>query len=182
MTKTYQEKLKDIRWSEKRSRIIIRDRSTCQYCFAKNVTLQVHHFHYPESPADPWDSHDDDLITLCAACHDSVMKSHHREQFETGMREQSRMERRRQLMTEALFTEAWKEQQAALSALERERSLKESLECTCDSCIAERTEKSRLTGLGSTFETSQTPEEYLRRIDVLRGQARQLLGESEGGQ
>lgn len=64
---TYQEKLQDPRWKEKRLEILNRDNFTCQMCGSENKQLQVHHKYYKKS--EPWDYYNDALITLCCDCH-----------------------------------------------------------------------------------------------------------------
>ena len=65
---TYQEKLKDPRWKEKRVEILERDKHTCQECFGPNKDLHVHHKHYKRN-TEPWDYSNNKLTTLCANCH-----------------------------------------------------------------------------------------------------------------
>lgn len=70
MSKTYQEKLLDRRWQEKKSKIMERDKFQCQNhnCTSQdNSTLHVHHLYYLWH--DPWDVTDDMLTTLCDKCH-----------------------------------------------------------------------------------------------------------------
>jgi len=76
----YFDKLKDVRWKNKRQEILERDNFTCQKCNSKryyNTTdevpekiydlfLNVHHFDYN---GDPWESNNEDLVTLCESCH-----------------------------------------------------------------------------------------------------------------
>lgn len=66
---TYVEKLKDPRWQKKRLEILQRDEFECQSCGDKESTLHVHHYTYSENP---WDTPDDDLLTLCEKCHAEV--------------------------------------------------------------------------------------------------------------
>lgn len=68
-TKSYSEKLKDPRWQKKRLEILERDDFTCQRCFAKDKTLQIHHWKYAR---EPWDVENGYLITLCEDCHEDV--------------------------------------------------------------------------------------------------------------
>ena len=63
---TYTEKLKDPRWQKKRLQIMSRDNFTCQLCGSDKNTLHVHHKSYN---GDPWESENNDLITLCEDCH-----------------------------------------------------------------------------------------------------------------
>lgn len=66
--KKYSDKLKDPRWQRKRLEIMQRDNFQCQYCFAKDETLTVHHKYY-ESGKDPWEYPDDCYVTLCEFHH-----------------------------------------------------------------------------------------------------------------
>ena len=70
MSKSYQQKLLDKRWQEKRTQILIRDNHKCQApnCPPSNNTLHVHHLDYIPG-IEPWDYPDDMLITLCFKCH-----------------------------------------------------------------------------------------------------------------
>lgn len=63
---TYAEKLKDPRWQKKRLLIMQRDNFTCRFCGDNESTLNVHHLSYS---ANPWDTPDDELITICEDCH-----------------------------------------------------------------------------------------------------------------
>lgn len=67
--KTYYEKLKDPRWQKKRLEIMERDDWTCQGCGKKEETLNIHHIKYSKNP---WESKDDELITLCESCHSEL--------------------------------------------------------------------------------------------------------------
>lgn len=69
--KTYGEKLKDPRWQKKRLEIMERDKFTCQTCGDSNSELHVHHRLY-ERGKDPWDYPDENYVTLCAYCHQSI--------------------------------------------------------------------------------------------------------------
>ena len=62
----YSEKLKDPRWQKKRLKILERDGWVCRECYTEEKTLHVHHLEYN---GDPWDSPDDNLLTLCYRCH-----------------------------------------------------------------------------------------------------------------
>lgn len=62
---------KDPRWQEKRLRIMERDGFFCRSCGSKKSTLHVHHKAY-EKGGRIWDTPDEDLITLCEDCHESV--------------------------------------------------------------------------------------------------------------
>lgn len=64
---TYAEKLQSPLWWACRRRIIYRDGGECQDC-GTTVELQVHHIRYRPG-LEPWESPDEDLITLCDGCH-----------------------------------------------------------------------------------------------------------------
>lgn len=66
--KPYHERLRDPRWQRKRLEIMDRDRFACQFCLAKDKTLNVHHGFYAKG-RDPWDYPDESLLTLCEECH-----------------------------------------------------------------------------------------------------------------
>lgn len=74
---TYAQKLKDPRWQKKRLLILNRDKFTCTNCGSEDKTLHIHHLVY-ENGGNPWDSPDDNLLTLCEDCH---------EEFETFYKE-----------------------------------------------------------------------------------------------
>lgn len=63
----YTKLLKDPRWKAKRLEILERDGNMCTNCRTTSG-LQVHHKVY-ENDIFPWESRDDDLITLCRNCH-----------------------------------------------------------------------------------------------------------------
>jgi hypothetical protein len=65
----YKEKILHPKWQRKRLEIMQRDDFKCSYCKDEENTLHVHHIVYPES-GNPWDSGNDDLITLCKTCHE----------------------------------------------------------------------------------------------------------------
>ncbi len=69
MSKNYAEKLRDPRWQKKRLEIFERDNWTCQSCYAKDKTLNVHHRTYHPNH-DPWEYENEDLVTLCEDCHE----------------------------------------------------------------------------------------------------------------
>lgn len=63
----------DLRWLEKRKKILKRDNYECQVCKSKE-NLQVHHRQYLFSRRKqrmhyPWEYPDRLLITLCESCH-----------------------------------------------------------------------------------------------------------------
>jgi hypothetical protein len=63
---TYSEKLKDPRWQKKRLEIMQRDEFSCKFCTDTDTTLHVHHLAYHQ---EPWDTPNEQLITLCEDCH-----------------------------------------------------------------------------------------------------------------
>lgn len=65
----YLEKLRDPRWQKKRLEILSRDNWKCRYCQNAEQTLHVHHTFYKDG-FEPWDYHDNSLMTLCADCHE----------------------------------------------------------------------------------------------------------------
>jgi len=65
---TYLEQLKDPRWKEKREKIFQRDGYTCFSCGSKE-NLRCHHKRYS---GKAWEAPDDDLQTLCQACHEKL--------------------------------------------------------------------------------------------------------------
>jgi len=69
---SYQQKLFDKRWIEKRNEILRRDRNQCRVCGSQK-NLEVHHrqYHYLNNEnrfKDPWDYEPELLITLCKTC------------------------------------------------------------------------------------------------------------------
>lgn len=66
--KTYSEKLRDPRWQKMRLKVMERDGFTCQFCWAKDKTLNVHHKSYSRG-RDPWDYPGTNFLTLCDDCH-----------------------------------------------------------------------------------------------------------------
>lgn len=78
MAETYSDLLKDIRWLEKRKKILERDDYHCVSCINKDggdlgKHLEVHHLFYKKGLL-PWEYDDEDLITLCDNCHDFISK------------------------------------------------------------------------------------------------------------
>ncbi len=67
---SYEEKLEDARWKEVRTRILRRDKHTCQMCGTTEL-LNVHHRYYIFQK-EPWEYCDNALITLCQSCHKMV--------------------------------------------------------------------------------------------------------------
>lgn len=71
MPKTeYSKKLLDPRWQKKRLEILERDGWKCLACGETKKTLHVHHMRYLTG-VDPWDTNNDDLVTLCEECHEA---------------------------------------------------------------------------------------------------------------
>jgi|LSQX01.1.fsa_nt_gb hypothetical protein len=68
--KTYYEKLKDPRWQKKRLAIMQRDEFRCCFCGEDKITLNVHHIEYSKT-RNPWDTEDNNLVTLCENCHET---------------------------------------------------------------------------------------------------------------
>lgn len=64
----YSNLLKDPRWQRKRLETMERDNFTCQLCFHRDKSLNVHHKRYIPG-ALPWEYPLSDLITLCEDCH-----------------------------------------------------------------------------------------------------------------
>ena len=74
MSKTsYADLLRDPRWQKKRLLILQRDHWMCQACGDEEATLHVHHLAYH---GKPWDSPEDELVTLCEDCHELEGPSH----------------------------------------------------------------------------------------------------------
>ena len=67
---TYSNDLKDIRWIEKRNKVIRRDHHRCTEC-GNTEWLQAHHTTY-STKLKPWEYPDHTLITLCADCHERL--------------------------------------------------------------------------------------------------------------
>ena len=64
----YADMLTDPRWQRKRLEIMQRDGWKCRKCGDGLRTLHVHHVQY--RGATPWDCPDEDMLTLCEACHE----------------------------------------------------------------------------------------------------------------
>ena len=67
----YSELLKDPRWQKKRLKIMERDNFECRACHETNRTLNVHHLYY-DYKLKPWEYNNEDLITLCEDCHNTL--------------------------------------------------------------------------------------------------------------
>lgn len=63
------EKYKHPKWQEMRLRVMEREEFTCQKCFSKTNTLNVHHSYY-EKGKDPWEYPEESLYCWCDECHD----------------------------------------------------------------------------------------------------------------
>ena len=48
-----------------------RDNFECQLCHDKETSLNVHHKKYKKDK-NPWESENDDLVTLCKHCHEII--------------------------------------------------------------------------------------------------------------
>jgi len=70
----YADKLKDPRWQKKRLEIFKRDDWKCWFCGEKSETLHVHHLHY-QHEKEPWECSNENLLTLCATCHQTEFES-----------------------------------------------------------------------------------------------------------
>lgn len=57
------------KWRENRLRTLLRDNYSCQSCLSPE-NLQVHHITYVRI----FEEHQDDLVTLCSICHNSLHK------------------------------------------------------------------------------------------------------------
>lgn len=144
----YVECLKDPRWLIKRAKILIRDNSTCQYCFAVEkkepgtprmlVWLEVHHFEYPPYGLPPWEAEDSDLITLCMTCHGSVMKSYDRIRKITGDREKERMERREAIRNTPDLTLQIESEIELIREIDSKRQRELAWACNCENCLKEQ--------------------------------------------
>jgi 5-methylcytosine-specific restriction endonuclease McrA len=80
--KTYWEKLQDPKWQEKRLRVMQRAGFGCEWCGAKDKTLEVHHGYYTRS--EPWDYPDNTLYCLCGDCHKQAEDRKHDVQIEAA--------------------------------------------------------------------------------------------------
>ncbi len=68
MTATYYDQLRDPKWQKKRLEVMSRADFECEYCGAKDKTLNVHHSYYEKGLA-PWEYQDESLHCLCEDCH-----------------------------------------------------------------------------------------------------------------
>jgi len=67
--KTYRQKLQDPRWQKKRLETLERHDWSCLACGCNDRALHVHHIAYADNP---WESPDEDLMTLCEECHSAL--------------------------------------------------------------------------------------------------------------
>jgi hypothetical protein len=65
---SYRVWLRDPRWKKLRQRILARDGWQCQQCGRETPALQVHHLRSTHDQR-PWETHDQDLLTVCSFCH-----------------------------------------------------------------------------------------------------------------
>ena len=68
---SYKQLLKHPKWQEKRLRIFERDGFRCRHCGDTETCLHIHHKVYIKG-LKPWEYGDEDLITLCEACHYNI--------------------------------------------------------------------------------------------------------------
>lgn len=78
----YSEKLKHPLWQKLRLEVFERDNWTCQECFSKENSLQVHHCYYAKG--NPWNTPADCLVTLCAVCHEERQKDEEKAKHALG--------------------------------------------------------------------------------------------------
>ncbi len=65
----YQDKLRDQRWLDKRSKVIQRSGGCCEDCGSEPRSLEVHHCYYMPR-CHPWQYPLDSLRALCRDCHE----------------------------------------------------------------------------------------------------------------
>jgi len=70
-TTKFASQYKDPRWQKKRLEILGRDGFCCKSCGESGRTLHVHHKIYTYGKM-VWDYDDNNLITLCDDCHESI--------------------------------------------------------------------------------------------------------------
>ena len=68
---TYGEQLRHPNWQKRRLEILKRDDFKCQVCYDGESTLHVHHRRYVKGRM-VWEYEDDELVTLCLNCHESM--------------------------------------------------------------------------------------------------------------
>ena len=71
---SYAQKLKDPRWTRRKTQILTRDDFTCQECQRSDRPLHIHHEFYLRAH-EPWEYKDEWLVTLCEVCHENREKS-----------------------------------------------------------------------------------------------------------
>lgn len=67
----YFEQLRSPNWQRRRLEIMSRDEFMCRACYDQESTLNVHHKHYIKGRM-AWEYGDDELVTLCEACHEDM--------------------------------------------------------------------------------------------------------------
>jgi len=70
---SYAEKLADIRWQDKRKRILDRCKNTCEECGSR-ASLEVHHCYYRYG-REPWQYPNGAFLGLCRKCHEARAES-----------------------------------------------------------------------------------------------------------
>lgn len=70
-TMTYKEQLLHPNWQRKRLEILSRDEFACKLCYDTESTLHVHHKQYAKGRM-AWEYPDDELVTLCEDCHETM--------------------------------------------------------------------------------------------------------------
>lgn len=71
---TYKDKLKDIKWINRRNDILMKDGFKCVRCgkdYLNGGVFNIHHLIYYKD-REPWQYDDKELITLCENCHKFV--------------------------------------------------------------------------------------------------------------
>lgn len=68
---TYKEQLLHPNWQRKRLEIMRRDEFQCRMCGDDETTLHVHHKQYVKGRL-AWECPDEELVTLCEDCHESM--------------------------------------------------------------------------------------------------------------
>ena|ERR1700749_4848992 len=77
----YAKKLASPKWQQRRLEIMNRDNWTCRHCGDTTTQLEVHHIDYWENK-QPWDYHENMLITVCRKCHSGENR---REKYEQNL-------------------------------------------------------------------------------------------------
>jgi len=83
----YQVQLQDYRWRAKRATILNRDGSICQHCGSPH-RLHVHHKEYAGDFRPPWEYDDDEMVTLCAKCHENLHQRENAQKLSTFWEQQ----------------------------------------------------------------------------------------------